>query len=79
MFDMVFIFGLALVIFGPKNLGKISGEVGHWLGKARVVSQQLGQSIQAELTEEAQLQSRNQQNVSVAMVHKLNKENSITI
>jgi sec-independent protein translocase protein TatB len=48
-FEVVIIFGLALVVLGPKKLPGLAVQVGRWLGRARVMARQFREQLEQEV------------------------------
>lgn len=47
-FEIVLIFGLALVVLGPEKLPKLASTVGRWVGRARAMARQFQDQLEAE-------------------------------
>src|SRR5450631_4825150 len=47
-FEIVVIFGLALVVLGPEKLPKLASTVGRWVGRARAMARQFQDQLEAE-------------------------------
>jgi sec-independent protein translocase protein TatB len=47
-FEIVLIFGLALVVLGPEKLPKLASTVGRWVGRARAMARQFQDQLETE-------------------------------
>ena len=47
--EIVLIFGIALVVLGPKRLPKLAADVGRWAGRARAMARQLRTQLEQEV------------------------------
>ncbi len=48
-FELVVIFGVALVVLGPKRLPGLVGKIGRWVGKARSMARQFREQLENEV------------------------------
>ncbi|MBS1153760.1 MAG: preprotein translocase subunit TatB [Myxococcaceae bacterium] len=48
-FELVVIFGVALVVLGPKRLPGLVAKIGRWLGKARSMARQFQEQLENEV------------------------------
>ena len=48
-FELVVIFGVALVVLGPKRLPGLVAKIGRWLGKARSMARQFQEQLETEV------------------------------
>ncbi len=49
---------IALVVLGPERLPKVARQIGNWVGRARVLSRQLGEQLEREVSAEELLRQR---------------------
>ncbi|HJP38208.1 MAG: Sec-independent protein translocase protein TatB [Gammaproteobacteria bacterium] len=49
--ELIILFGLGLVILGPKRLPKVAMQVGNWAGQARRMARQLSGQIVSEIND----------------------------
>jgi len=47
--EVLIIFGLALVVLGPKKLPGVAAQVGRWLGRARAMARQFREQLEQEV------------------------------
>jgi len=47
--EIMIIFGLALVVLGPKKLPGVAAQVGRWLGRARAMARQFREQLEQEV------------------------------
>lgn len=47
--EMLIIFILALLIFGPEKLPRVAAELGHWIGRARTMARQFREQLEEEV------------------------------
>jgi len=47
--EIVITFGVALVVLGPKKLPGLVGQVGRWMGRARVMARQFREQLEQEV------------------------------
>ncbi len=47
--EIVITFGVALVVLGPKKLPGLVGQVGRWVGRARVMARQFREQLEQEV------------------------------
>ncbi len=47
--ELVILFGLALVVLGPRRLPELAATAGRWLGRARFMARSLKNQIDTEL------------------------------
>ncbi|HTT03611.1 MAG TPA: twin-arginine translocase TatA/TatE family subunit [Steroidobacteraceae bacterium] len=47
--EVLIIFGLALVVLGPKKLPGVAAQVGRWLGRARSMARQFREQLEQEV------------------------------
>ena len=49
---------IALVVLGPERLPKVARQIGNWVGRARVLSRQLSEQLEREVSAEELLRQR---------------------
>ena len=49
MTEIVITFGVALVVLGPKKLPGLVGQIGRWVGRARVMARQFREQLEQEV------------------------------
>ncbi|MEE8281390.1 MAG: twin-arginine translocase TatA/TatE family subunit, partial [Gammaproteobacteria bacterium] len=47
--ELIFLFGLGLVILGPERLPRVAAQLGNWAGQARRMARSLTSQIRDEL------------------------------
>ena len=47
--EIVLIFGIALIVLGPKRLPKLAADLGRWAGRARAMAQHLRTQLEQEV------------------------------
>ncbi|MGH8229025.1 MAG: Sec-independent protein translocase protein TatB [Steroidobacteraceae bacterium] len=48
--EIVIIFGVGLVVLGPKKLPAAAAKVGHWVGRARTMARQFREQLEQEIS-----------------------------
>jgi sec-independent protein translocase protein TatB len=72
--EIVLIFGIALLVLGPKKLPKLAADVGRWAGRARAMARQLRTQLEQEvqfdpLQEHARAQPAAPANAATPTIH----------
>ncbi len=49
---------IALVVLGPERLPKVARQIGNWVGRARILSRQLSEQLEREVSAEELLRQR---------------------
>jgi sec-independent protein translocase protein TatB len=49
---------IALIVLGPERLPKVARQVGHWMGRARVMARQLSEQLEREVSAEELLKTQ---------------------